>query len=297
MGKKLYPLALIVVLFCASAGFFVTGFQRIHLPFQFDYTEGVVWWQAVHITDFSLAYKSLDSYPYMVVEYPPVYHLTTRWVAGLVGDWMPAARLVSLFSAFGVVLTIGGLVFWSLPRRSRLVWRLASAMFAASVAFPIDSMVFATLARVDMLSILLMFAGLAVFIVGWRHPVGPYLAMGLLVLAGFTKQTSYTAILAALVAMFLVSPVRALRIALFGAVCGVIPLAYLVWATHGGFLLNTIGYNVNPFSVKAMSISYQAHLERILPVVAMAAAEALMLARRGLVSPTGNPLRRIRAMA
>ena len=72
-------------------------------------------------------------------------------------------------------------------------------MFAACLAFPIEAMVFATLARVDMLSILLMFAGLALFILWWRHPVGPYLAMGLLVLAEFTKQTSYTAILAALI--------------------------------------------------------------------------------------------------
>src|SRR5205809_2227787 len=179
----------------------------------------MVWWQSVHITDFSLAYKSMDLYPYMVVHYPPVYHLTARWVAGLIGDWMLAGRLISLLSAFGVALTIGGLVFWSLPRRSPLVWRLASAMFAACVAFPIDSMVFATVARVGMLSIMLVFAGLALFILGWRHPVGPYLAMSLLVLAGFTKQTSYTEILAALVALLLASPVRGLRVGLFGAVC------------------------------------------------------------------------------
>src|SRR5258708_10492368 len=116
MGKRYYAVALTVCLLALASAFFAGSVVRAHSRRQLDYGEGLVWWQSAHVTDFAAAYKPIGSYPYLVFHYPPVYHLAARWAAGLTGDWIWAARLLSLTAASGPVAALSLLVFFSLPR-------------------------------------------------------------------------------------------------------------------------------------------------------------------------------------
>src|SRR5262249_55421047 len=82
-----------------------------------DYGEGIVVWQAQHILDSSLTYRSISTPPSNVTHYPPVYHLVVCAAEKFTHNWLAAGRLVSLISGIGSVFVIGALVFAVLPRR------------------------------------------------------------------------------------------------------------------------------------------------------------------------------------
>jgi hypothetical protein len=294
MLKKSYHLAVIALWLCSGALFFAGRWVRAHSVFQRDYGEGMVWWQSVHITDYSLVYKNLNVYPYMVVHYPPLYHLAAKWLASMAGDWMWSARLISLASALGMVTLTGALLYRCLPHGASVSVRAAAAVTGACFALPYLPMTFAFLARVDSLAMLLTFGGLALFAVSPRSLRGQLAAFGLFVAAMFTKQTAYIAPFVCLVCAFLVRPKRALVLACFAGVCGAVPFFYLLAATHGGFLLNTVIYNVNPFSVAQMIHDWSDNLWATLPLVSMASIEVALSWAELAGVRRGRYLRRIR---
>jgi hypothetical protein len=277
MGKRYYAVALVVCLLALASAFFVGGAVRAHSRRQLDYGEGLVWWQSAHVTDLTAAYKPIGSYPYLVFHYPPVYHLAARWAAGLAGDWIWAARLLSLAAAAGSVAALAILIYSSLPRRAPALYRLAAALFGPCLALSFDAMSFARLARVDSLGLFFSLSGLAVFILSRHSAPGQAAAFALFVLALFTKQTLFAAPAACLLVTFLLRPARALRLAAFAALLGGVPLAWLEAATHGGFLLNTVRYNVNPYSFGLAAVAWSRNLRQALPLAAMAFAEAWLL--------------------
>lgn len=237
-----------MALSCATAlAYLLFVAAEIRAPYSLDYGEGVVWWQSVHIDDFTLVYKPLDRYPYMVTHYPPVYHWVVRGLTCLIPDWMVAGRFVSLLSALGIGLAVGLLVYRVAPDGSSRLNRLAPAFMAGTLALAVYPVfMWSRFARVDMLALLFAYAGTAVFILS-KSERGQLAAFGLFVLAVYTKQTTVLAPLACLFAACLDQPKRALRLLGFSLFAGSIPLAWLMWATHGGFLLNTFAYNRNPW--------------------------------------------------
>jgi hypothetical protein len=281
---------------CVSAlSFYSTGLHRLGLPFQLDYGEGMCWWQSSYISDYTLAYKPMDRYPYMVVHYPPLYHIAAREFGTVLRDWMTAARLLSLLSAAGAGIAIGTLIFVSLPRRSPLSYRMAAALFGACIVYPVDSMQFASFARVDMMSVFLTFAALGVFVVFWDNIPAQVIAITLSVAAFFTKQTGYTALLAMLFVLLLCRPRRAVALGAFAVTLIAIFVGYLSRVTHGGFLLNTVSYNVNPFSIRQMVIQIQAHYVKNLLFLACAMGESAALCAHLLRQGIAAVPRRVRA--
>src|SRR5262249_30097651 len=140
-----------------AAGFWYVTFRAIAIPYQLDYGEGIVLYQASKIDDLAVAYKSLAEYPFVVFHYPPLYHVAVRLVALLVGDPVSSGRLVSVVSGLLIEVTLGLLVFFSLPRRVGLAPRLVAAVFAGLSPNLLQVMRWTRLARVDMLALLLSF--------------------------------------------------------------------------------------------------------------------------------------------
>jgi hypothetical protein len=264
--------------FALTLLFLVTEIRLLRTPSQRDYGEGHVLWLTRQILDPGSAYKPLDSPPYVVNPYTPLYMLTARLVNKFTGDLLMAGRALSLVSTFGIGLALAATVLASTPRRAPLLWRAASAAAAGVLPLLTDTVSgWCSLMRVDMLALFLMYAGLGVYIAmgkreRWQHVAGVFL-----VLALFTKETMLSAPLACLTFGLLVDRRRAIR---FGAGAALLLAAGAMSAntvTHGGFLTHILTYNRNPFSWKIAAEVVYSHLRTSWAAVAIAAAAFLAI--------------------
>ena len=193
-------------------------------------------------------YGNINTYPFIVFHYPPLYHLLARAISWLGCTPLFAGRALSLAASLVCAATI-----------SVLTWRLTAAQtgrLAGLVGGVVSGLAFfcfypvvlsSTLMRVDMLAIALGYLGFLCFttsrILTWR----PYLGMAFFVAAVFTKQTAIAAPVAAIMVTGLTTPRQALKLLGFGLLLGLAPLATLMWATNGGFLRHLVLYNINRF--------------------------------------------------
>src|SRR5262245_45567388 len=116
--RKLLRLAVAVLFTFLAAGLATFIFQTIlsiRTHDELDYGEGIVLWQAAHVTNWKAAYHPIAIYPHIVFHYPPLYHLASRAMAVATGDLLAAGRLVSSLSLLGTCFILGGLVWRCLP--------------------------------------------------------------------------------------------------------------------------------------------------------------------------------------
>jgi uncharacterized membrane protein len=214
-------------------------------PFGLDYGEGEVWQQALLIPGPRM-YGPIDHLPFIVFQYPPVYHLAARAVMTLGVDPLAAGRAVSIAATAVILGSIAWLVVHGLAGR---VGRSAQLLGAAAGALlpltfrPLEH--WFVLMRVDMLAIALAFLGVALTVRATRRPAWLMLAMPAFVLSVYTKQSALAAPAAALAVLLVMKPRAAILAGLGGAVLGLGALAWLEWQTAGGFLRHIISYNVN----------------------------------------------------
>ena len=159
--------------------------------------------------------------------------------------------------------------------------------------FTLPSWPWACLMRVDMLAMLLSFAGIALFIAGGRRMPIALLAFLFFVAALFTKQTMVAGPLACGVLLLLESPRRFAITAVLASAAALGTLAALQVVTHGYYLTNIISYNRNVFMPGQLLRFELEHLESSGPVVAASLfLPALFLLR----TPPARMLPRLRLL-
>ena len=221
--------------------------------FGLDYVEGEVWRQALLIPG-PLMYGPIDRAPFVGFEYPPAYHLVVRFLMTLGVDPLVAGRSVSAAAAAVIVLCIAHLVSRGLVSRVQrsAVW--VGALTGALLPFALSTFDYwFALMRVDFLAIALAFVGVVLAVRAARQPAWLLLAMPAFVLAVYAKQTALAAPAAALLALWPVRPRATILAILGGAMIAIAPLLWLQAATDGGFLRHIVFYNVNTFSLQAMT--------------------------------------------
>jgi hypothetical protein len=269
-------LAILGAVFLLTFLFLYAEIWLLRIPASRDYGEGHILWLTRQILDLSKAYGPMDAPPYVAFPYTPLYLLTARLVNVFVGDLFTAGRVLSLLSTLGIGVAVGATVLFSIPARAPAAWRWASAGFAGVLPLLSDNVArWGALMRVDMLGLLLMYAGMGVYIVLGRRERWQHLAAALFVLALFTKQTMLSAPLACLILGLLVDTRRTIRVFAGGVALILAGAWYLNTVTHGGFLRHVIGYNINPFSWATALRSIYIHVRNSLPAVAIAAAAFL----------------------
>jgi hypothetical protein len=277
-------LFLALLLFNAFS-FWHKAFSQIATPWQLDYGEGIVLFQATKIDDLTFAYKPIDQSHYVVFHYPPIYHIAARVAAAFTGSILSGGRLVSVVSGLLIEIAIGLLVFFCLPRRFSFATRLITGLSAALYMNLLDVMRWTWLARVDMLAILLSYVGAIVFVLSGRRRIWQYVAFALFVAALFTKQTMVAAPMACFIAALIVDYRLALRLAAFATLLGSLVLGIMSWLTAGGFVRNLFFYNQNSFSIVRMIYEPATNIKLIVPIVALAASYGFFVIARtvGLV--------------
>ena len=279
---------MLIAVAALSLMFLVTEVQKLRSPVQRDYGEGHVLWMSQQITNHEKAYKSLDSLPYVVFPYTPIYLLTSRAAGELVGDSLVAGRGLSLLCTIGIALVIALTIFSCTPASFPRILRLTSAAFGAGLTFGMESVIgWGGLMRVDMLAFFLMFAGLGVYVVLGRRERWQYLAATLFVLAAFTKQTAISAPLACAAFGLATRPAATIRVFGFATILGLTALFFCNRVTDGGFWKNIVEYNLNPFSWKVALVEVYGHLLKNIPTTAMAAAAFLAVWNGSLVRHLG----------
>jgi hypothetical protein len=148
------------------------------------------------------------------------------------------------------------------------------------LCFNLSTISWAQFMRIDMLAVLLTFAGLLAFARSPGRRGLDYAAFLLFVLAWFTKQTYVAAPAACLLVAFICRRAQAVRLFAFSALLGCAGLAALAVPTHGDALLNLFLYNDNPFSVLNMLGIVQLNLATMVPLAAIAFAVPFSIAAR-----------------
>ncbi|HEX4997494.1 MAG TPA: hypothetical protein VFY29_04685 [Terriglobia bacterium] len=294
-GRRIYVALLLLLLSVNAAAFWYDSIAKAAAPYQLDYGEGIVLYQATKIGQLDEAYKTIDEYPFIVFHYPPLYHAATRLTGAFGASLLMAGRLVSMASGFLIQVIIGLLVFLSCPRKLKPGPRIAAAIFAGLSVSLLDAMRWTRFARVDMLALLLSFAGVALFAISSRRKVGQYLAFALLVAALFTKQTMLAAPLTCITVALIADWKRAARLCLFATVLGSTVLLGLAWATHGQVLKHLFLYNQNSFTLLRLLHGISDNFKTIVPLVALAATAAFSILVDALKTPRGKRLQRVRA--
>ena len=233
--------------------------RAIRYPYDIDYGEGIVLWQAAHVDRLDAAYAPVTQDHVVVFHYPPVYHYASRIVASLTGDLLVGGRTVSTLASIAIALLVLAQVLYAAPARS---WTsLSIAALAALLCYlSANQRLWSTVMRVDTFAVALGFAGVFLFTLSWRYRHAIWFASVLFVLGAFTKQTLVTAPFVCFIVALALDRRKALRLAATTAVLAGVAVVILTTLTHGEFLKHTVQYNANPFSLHTMVQQWRMNL-------------------------------------
>ena len=245
-------LAGVIGLLALNAVSFLAGAWTLtRFPFELDYGEGIVLWQADRVLRPSEAYHPIDRYPYTVFHYPPVYHLLARLCRIVIDDPLVAGRVVAWVSALAVALFVGLIAKVGIEGRTK--GGVAAAAMASLLVFHLPTIDWVPNMRVDVTALAFSLLGLFVFL---RCPGGRGAAVAgaAFVAALFTKQSMIAAPGAALGVLLLTGRTReAATMATVLAAGGGGLAGLLTVITGGEFLRHTVAYNANPFDVAQLA--------------------------------------------
>ncbi len=268
---QLLPFAALVLFLTAGvAAFALRAGASLRTQEELDYGEGIVLWQAANVTNWKKAFRPVENYPHLVFHYPPLYHLTARFMAATTGNLLTAGRLTSILSLVGSCLVIALLTAMCLPSgRSTAAWWLGS-FSAATLIFTTPGWTWACLMRVDTLALFFSITGLALFVIAGRRPVLAFLSFACFVAAVYTKQTMVAAPAACLLLAFVEKPRYSVRLLAFAIAAGVVVLFMLHIVTDGLFLRHIIGYNRNPFFLRHVFSKWIDHASKLTALLSFA---------------------------
>lgn len=215
----------------------------IQYRYPLDYGEAPLVDQAMRLSRGINIYRSqLDTPPFTISNYPPLYILAlTPWVS-LFGPNFWAGRLISTLSAW-----------WTAWMIFRLVYRLTGdrwASLTAGLLFIANPFVshWSALLRIDLLALAFAVTGMEFLS---RKPLSSrafWMGAFCLVAAIFTRQSyALAAPLAAFVWLLYEDKSKALRLVLVVGGISIILAGVLNFMTKGGFFFNIVTANVNEF--------------------------------------------------
>lgn len=229
----------------------------LRFPFDYDQGEGFELYDTVLHAQGQWPYRDSqtpENFFYTSI-YPPFFHLMIVPLVWVFGPHLWTGRLVG----FAMSLVAAAAVGWGIYRATGRRWVAVFAgltFIASNYTFHIGPLFrqHMTMVAFEALAIV------ALAQVGdqaWTKRRAFWLGLGLLLIAGYTKQLALATVLAALTYLFIRGPRRAILVGLgLSAVAGGIFLA-IDWATAGWWYTSIIEANINEFDVPQMWRFYQ----------------------------------------
>ena len=208
--KSLFRITVILCLSIGVAGGILRMVGQL-TDWHGEYGEGIVLWQAKHMLDTEYVYRRIDSPPFNVTHYPPLFHAATRLAHLWSHDWLIAGRFISIIAAIALAISIGVTTFSILPDRWQVVDRATAGLFAGGALFSVPQFGWLTLARVDSLGLFFSYVALAAFILAGENLAVQTLSLVLMAASGFTKQSLVSVPVACLLFQLVLDWRRAIR--------------------------------------------------------------------------------------
>lgn len=273
MGLSLLALVL--------AGLLFLYFQALSLSHRYslDYGEPVMFDQALALLHGLPLYRpNMDTPPYTISNYPPVYVLVLAGMVKVFGPALWTGRIISTVSALASAVFLG-LTVRALAGGGKDRQTLAAALMTGLAFLSIPYVVqWSALARIDLLALALA-TGALWLLAQWPNRRWSFLTGGLLLVGAIYTRQSYA--LAAPFAAFVwlwsaVSWRRAFVLAFF--VGGVTAALFLLInaLSQGGFFYNLVTATNNAFSWERVDWNLD-DFRRMLPVFSLLAGLAVLL--------------------
>lgn len=225
------------------------GLAAVSYPFELDFAEGLLLTATRALADGRSIYPPAEEISGTISNYTPVYY-TVVALLGIGGsDHLAVGRAISLASALLAAMVLAALTWRAIePASGRVVRLLAAA--CAGVAFLQISYTasFAALMRVDLLAVLLAFAGVLVFGATAARGRQVYWCLIPLVLALYTKQSTIAAAAACVLTAARGNLRRGLALGTAFVAAVAVVAGMLQLGTRGGFAFHVISANLQSFS-------------------------------------------------
>ena len=245
--------------------------------YELDYGEGIVWQQMLLMWGPRM-YSPSTALPFIVFHYPPLFHTLALGLTAFGLDPLLSGRLVSVGSALVSAAAIVVLILTG-TRPGRRAERTLLAVAIALLFLCLNPVrIWSMFMRVDMLSVALGMLGTAVFARSRGSTAGITAALLLCVASLFAKQTQLPAGISVFLVALACVPRRAIVASIIAGAVGLAAVAILE-AMTGGFLLNIITYNVNPFSLGSAREYIWREREAAALVILMVAGAVTILMR------------------
>ncbi|PIR32035.1 MAG: hypothetical protein COV36_05600 [Alphaproteobacteria bacterium CG11_big_fil_rev_8_21_14_0_20_44_7] len=225
------------------------AFFALNYPYEIDHVEGPIIHQVSMIAYSLPVYTPLQTAPYIVMNYPPVYHFLTLLFSIATEDFLMAGRLISMLS----MLLIGGVIYYLVFNADREgLSKKSSAIIAALAAGLFIGNYYAQnwsiLMRVDLLGVLFEIIGVAAFLSIKEKNKKIIVATLFFLLAVYTKQSLFAGAAACFFSALIYDRKSALKLATTMAAAGLVIFAIGCFLTDGLFFTHHISANINAFS-------------------------------------------------
>lgn len=221
----------------------------IDFPFPLDYGEGPILDQVMRLLQGENIYRpDLTQAPYVVSNYPPIFHLLQLPFAALNGPAFWYGRAISIVSAI-VVAVLVGLIVQTLTKD----WIASVIAGALLFSFPYIAG-WSIFNRVDTVALAFSMTGLYAVVRWPQRRLGLVLAFVCFVLAAGTKQSYILAGPLTACAWLWHLGRRPFAVGLATALVVTSGALFLLFnlATEGGFAANVITANANPFVLSTL---------------------------------------------
>ena len=237
-------------------------------PYQLDYAEGFLAVESQMMARGESIYPTLEDYPYLVGNYPPVYPALCAPFFLLFGPSLLWGRLICVLSAVGIAICMVVIIYnrtkGILPRGEVLPIVLAPLLFWNTYAL----YEWIGYARVDLPAIFFGLIGLAM-LSGEINKPRLRMAILFFLLSIFTKQIQVFAPLSAMIFLFLKERKTGLYFLKWFLGLFLVIFIFLILATRGQYFLHTVTYNANVFELWQLKV-WIGHLFRLYPFYLLA---------------------------
>ncbi len=215
------------------------SFIIITYPYQISYPEGFILNHIRSIIKGESIYKSISDYPFIVVNYPPVYLYLCAGLAKLVGLSFFGGRLITFLASIFVAFLIYKITN---KENDREVAFISALLFIASSYIYKNN----PLMRVDMLGLLFSLLGIYIFIKTDAQNKTFY-SIPLFILSLYTKPIFFAAPVAAGIWLIIKDRKRGFKFIILSIFFYGIIFLILNISTKGEFFRHTFLYNLNTF--------------------------------------------------
>ncbi len=252
MISRVLMIAALVVLGFYFVVYGVYAASLISFPFDYDQGEGFELVDTLMFARGEFPYQSVEPYPFYASNYPPVFHLMAVPFAWIFGATYWYGRLLGFLGTLVTALTIAYAVY-SFEVRKGYGRGLALVAVAAGLAFLASNMIYHVGPLLRQHLTMVMFETLAVVILAFANEIPQTrrrrlmfaLGLGLLIIAGYTKQLAAFSAIAVFLWLMIRSPRRAVIGAVIFAIVGAAIFIGLNIATDGEWWKQAILANAN----------------------------------------------------